>query len=452
MKEATGADLKISAIPGSDFTTKLPLMMASPESLPDLLHTWQKRDVDDYALTGAYLSYDDHMDEMPNFQKFWATVPEEEKNELFNQRRSADGKIYSAPSYGSPTAFGNMRTWMYRKDIFEKHGLQPPETYEELYQVCKKLKELYPDSYPLCFRNGLGKIGEFGPSWQTNLSWNGYYDFSENTWEFSACQPVMKEIAEYFLKLQQEELVPPDYITLGGKTWEELMSTDRGFITLDYMVRIDFFNLSVRQENPEYTLAMMAPPKADTPEGAQLLMRGDLDFNGYSICNTGKEKNIQNAFRFVDWLYTDEACELLSWGKEGETYEVKDGKRYYLCGENENAQQKYGVGTYGVYQRMDPAAIEALYSEEQIEACREIVDYTEPNTNPLLWMSFTEDEMSRKIKLEQDICTYAQEEMSKFLLGQEPLSEWDTFQKGLKESGVDELLQIYKEAYDRITQ
>ena len=59
------------------------------------------------------------------------------------QRRSADGKIYSAPSYGSPTAFGNMRTWMYRKDIFEKHGLQPPETYEELYQVCKKLKELY---------------------------------------------------------------------------------------------------------------------------------------------------------------------------------------------------------------------------------------------------------------------------------------------------------------------
>ena len=45
------------------------------------------------------------------------------------------------------------------------------------------------------------------------------------------------------------------------------------------------------------------------------------------ICNTGKEKN-RNAIKFMNWLYSDEAMELTSWGKAGETYEVVDGKRY----------------------------------------------------------------------------------------------------------------------------
>ena len=40
IKEATGATLNISAIPSGDLATKLPLMMATPDELPDLMHTW----------------------------------------------------------------------------------------------------------------------------------------------------------------------------------------------------------------------------------------------------------------------------------------------------------------------------------------------------------------------------------------------------------------------------
>ena len=47
----------------------------------------------------------------------------------------------------------------------------------------------------------------------------------------------MLDIINYYKKLQQE-LVPPD-ILLSRQSSEELMSTDRGFITIDYLVRID---------------------------------------------------------------------------------------------------------------------------------------------------------------------------------------------------------------------
>ena len=36
-----------------------------------------------------------------------------------------------------------------RVDVFEKNGLEVPKTYDELYESCKKLKEIYPDIYPI---------------------------------------------------------------------------------------------------------------------------------------------------------------------------------------------------------------------------------------------------------------------------------------------------------------
>ena len=226
-KEATGAEFNIQAIPGADLETKLPLMMASPESLPDLIYMYAKSQVDAHALSGAFVSLDDRMEEMPNYRAFLESLPEETAEELVRQRTSGDGKVYSAPCYGTQTVT-NLRTWLYREDIFKKHKLKAPETFEELYQVCKKLKELYPESYPLCFREGLFKLEDIGPSWQSYFSYLPYYDFDAEEWRCGAQEPVMKEIVEYFLKLKKEDLVPPNYTTIETKSWEELMSTDRG--------------------------------------------------------------------------------------------------------------------------------------------------------------------------------------------------------------------------------
>ena len=449
-KEATGAELNIQAIPASDTATKLPLMMASPESLPDLIHLWAKEQFDPYALTGAFVSLDDHMDQMPNMKTFLDSLPDTEREDILNQRKSGDGKMYSAPSYGTQT-MGNLIGWMYRKDIFEKHGLSVPTTYEEMYQVCKKLKELYPESYPLCFREGLPKIEIMGPSWKNNYTYLQYYDFTEKEWHYGAQDPILKDIIQFFIKMREEGLVPPDFITIETKGWEELMSSDRGFITLDYMGRIDFFNVPNRVVNPEYTLAMMAPPAADVPTGSQKLQKTNLDFSGYVLCNTGDQKMIENAIKLVDWMYTDQATELLSWGKEGETYQIKEGKREFILQDGETPQIAYGVGTYGLYQRIDEEAYETSNTEEAIKAAQDTLPYLEPYAHPLRWLAFSNEDTDRAKQLHLEIKSYCDEVISKFMLGQMPLSEWDNFQKGLEEMGVNELLKIFSETYKRVS-
>ncbi len=449
IEEATGAKLNISAIPAADIGTKLPLMMAG-DGLPDLLHTFAKTQVDNYALSGAYVALSDNEEKLPNYTKYWAAKSEEEKKEIFVQRTSGDGKIYSTPTYGTHTV-NNLRSWMYRKDIFEKHGLQVPTTAEELYQVAKKLKELYPDSYPICFRDGLIKLIEWGPSWEPDYSYETYYDYESGEWKIGAQEDITKDIINYFLKLKEEGLVAPDYTSMPTKSWEELMSTDRGFITLDYVVRIDFFNLANRGENPDYTLALMAPPKPDVENGGQRLMKSNLDFYGYVICNTGNEERMDNAFKFVDWMYTDDAIELLSWGKEGETYEVnEEGRKQFIVSGEETAQVKYGIGTYGTYTVKTAEANEAIYTQEQVDACHELLQYLMPKSNPTLWMPFSEEEKNTLGSLENDIKSYIKEQLEKFLLGKQSLSEWDNFQKGLSEMGAQDIIDIYTQAYNRI--
>ena len=449
LREATGATFKVQAIPSEDYFTKVSLMMSARDTLPDLLHITQKKMVDQNANMGALLAYDDNLEKLPNYQKFLSTLSEAEAKDVVDTHRCADGKIYNAPAYGTQTV-NNARAWMYRKDIFEKHNLKVPDNYDELYEVCKQLKKLYPDSYPLCFRNGFTQIRMMGPQWKPYHSFDIYYDFEAKKWVYGAAEPVTRDLVEWLAMMSKEGLAPPNMVDIKTKEWEELISSDRGFITLDYIVRIDYFNLMLQKDGNPFTLAIMQPPKKSATEGYHKMCKMGLDLSGYAVCNTGKEKNIENAFKLVDWMFTDEAADLLSWGKEGETYEVKDGQRRFILPKPDDTPRGlYGISSFGLYQRLYPEAYEATYSPEQMKACQEATQYLEDYVNPMWWLSFNDEENSRVADLDLELGNYSREWIGKFIAGQEPLSKWDQFVAGMKEFNVDEYLALYETAYKR---
>ena len=448
-EEATGADFKVTAIPNENFQTKINLMMASPSELPDLIYADGKSYSDDFASAGAIVAIDDYEDIMPNYKAFWNSLPEEEREDRLVQRRYADGKTYYPQLYGTDERQG-IRAWLYRKDVFEKHNLAVPTTMEEVYQVCKKLKELYPESYPFCLREGLRNIGVMGAQWKPYFTWETYYDFENEKWSYGAAEPTMLEMVKYMRRMMEEQLLPPDYLTAPAKTWEELMTTDRGFILADFVVRVDNFNNPCRKENPEYTLAAMTPPKADTPTATNMVNKFNVDTKGYMICNTGNKKRMENAVRVVDWMYSDEAAEILAWGKEGVSYEVKDGEKQFIRPAEGDIEGEYGIFSYGTYLRVDPKAARAIASDEQQAAVDIALENTIDKYNPMYWLSLTDEEKAEKDTLNDSIRTFAEENLSKFLLGSKPLSDWDSFVTELNKLGVEDMLAIYDAAYKRV--
>ncbi len=448
-KEEVGGDIEINAIPNSEFSTKLNLMMATPDELPDLLHALEPPHVINHADSGAYIAIDENMDKLPNYQKFLDSLDPEERDNLIALRTFSDGHTYWPLVYGSETVM-NFSTWMYRKDIFDKHGLEYPKTIDELYQVCKKLKELYPESYPFCIRSGLNKMGTMGPSFAPDFSIFNYFDYTANEWRFGAFTETGKEITEFMRKMMAEGLIPPD-MTIATSSWEELMSTDRGFITIEALVRINYFNVPNQKINPDYEWVAMEPPARDNSEGApHKIAKSNVDPTGYVLPNTRDEKRINNAFRVLDWMYTDEAIDLLSWGKEGETFQVdENGKKTFILDGDVTAQVAYGASTYGLYQVIRQEAF------EQVVAAGSEVDplwmtWIEEGAQPSWYLAYNDEESAVINNYETAIRTHAEENLIHFVDGTKPMSEWDAYVQQAYEYGLEDVLAAYTSAWDRM--
>jgi len=452
MQEESGVTFSVNAVPTADFGTKIPLVFADdPEKFPDMIFAISGKSIaDTYGPQGGLISISDNLDKMPNYKAFWEALDPEVRNQNMLLRMSGDGKIYFPPNYGIQTV-GNTRTWMYRKDIFEKHNLKVPETMDEAYKVAKKLKTLYPDSYPFAIRSGFSNMNLMGPQWKEYFRLDTYYNFDEGEWHYGALEPEAKEMVEYFRKLVAEGLVPKNFLTISSTEWEELVNTDRGFMMLEYLLRIDHFNLPARQQNPEYTWAGMKPPKATADKGNHLIQNLSYELTGYMVCNSGDQKRIDSSLKFLDWMYSPEGIQVQSWGKEGVTYELdENGEKRWLVDEYGSPYGDLGMGTPGLYQCVEFAANEALYSEEQGGAGREFSPYQEELYNPASIIAFQSDLQDEAANISTEIRAYAEEMLSKFILSQLPMSKWDEFVQGLRDRNVDRLLELYTQQYDRI--
>lgn len=450
IREEIGGTLNINAVPATDFATKFPLIMASRDTFPDLIgFSGKQAGFSDYCEQGAFAALDDWAEFLPDYNEFWSSLPESDQW-MKKIRESADGKVYYTPNYGLER-YTNLRTWLYRKDIFDKHNLKVPQTTEELYEVSKKLKELYPESYPFCMRSGLQNINVIGCSWKPNFHYGAYYDFENEKWCYGAGEDTMLEMVEYLNRMVEEKLIPSDFFTISSSGWEELVSTNRGFIMPEYQVRIDFFNGIAREQMPEFNLTAMTPPRADNGTGINMNNKYNQDPSGYAVCNTGDAASIANAMRYLNWFYSDEGSDILSWGKEGETYETIDGKKQFILeNEADNAQTLYGFKTTGTYTRIDPESIDASISEEQAATTDFIISNIYPHLDPTLYLEFSADDSAIKADLETSLNTFVEENLQKFIIGQRPMSEWDQFRAELSELPVEELLALYEKEYNKV--
>ncbi|MFU1793815.1 extracellular solute-binding protein [Paenibacillus azoreducens] len=441
IKEKTGVTLNVQT-PSGKLSDTLNLVMASG-NLPDLMYMSSRRDSNKYGDQGALENILDHVDQMPNLKKWMEQYPEEAKAAL-----SADGKMYMFPNQG----FGetNRMIWLYREDIFKKHGLAVPTTYEELHQVLKKLKELYPDSYPLSMR-----FGQIPDEMMANLTTNFgsgtdvYYNFDEKKWKFGPTEDHYKAMVGMWHTFYKEGLIPPDFLSIQTKQWQDVMSTGQSFITIDYISRVDFFNNAMRKDNPEYSLQFMAPPaglagmKPENPYFHYLE-------GGLTVASTSKHKD--DIMKYMDFFYSEEGRTLSSWGKDGETYTEENGQKKFKPEFTDvtEMRKETGLQTSGTYTWIDYNAHLSLFSPELKKAYEEAAKYDPPAMQPK--PAFTDAENEVLSVTGQAVKKYREESFSKFVLGTRSLGEWNKYVEEINGLGVQKLIDTYDAALKRVEQ
>jgi putative aldouronate transport system substrate-binding protein len=439
LKEKTGVTLEVQT-PSGKLEESLNLAIAS-KAMPDLMYMPNRKESNKFGQQGALVDLMEYMDKMPNLTAWVKKYPEEAKAAL-----SADGKMYMFPNQG----FGetNRMIWLYRKDIFDKEGIQAPATYEELHTALKTLKAKYPDSYPLSIR-----YGQIPDEMNANMTVNygtgegAYYDFDKKEWLFGPTEDSYKEMVGMWKIFYDEGLIPPDFLSLQTKQWQDMVSTGKSFVTIDYISRIDFFNNAMQQENPEFNMQFMAPP-AGIAGGKQLNPYFHYMEGGLTVASTSK--NIDDVMSYMDFFYSEEGRTLSSWGVEGETY-VKEGDTIKFKPEYNDViemRKQTGLQTSGTYTWIDFGAHLSLFSDNLKYAFEEATKYDPSMMQPR--PAFTEKENEIIAITGQAIQKHRDESFAKFVTGSRKLADWDKYVEEMNNLGVDKLLATYKEAYDRV--
>lgn len=437
IEEKTGAVFDVQ-LPSGDLMDTINLNVASG-SMPDITFFLNRSEANKFGQQGVLANVLDYLDVMPNLKAWMEKYPDETQATL-----AADGGMYMLPNQG----FGetNRIIWMYRKDIFDKHGLETPKNYEELIAVGKQLKALYPDSYPFAFRSGANlEILTFASAqFDTH---NDFYLHESGEVRYGPIEDNYRLMVEMFRRMSEEEIIPPDWLTLSTQQWQTMVTNDQTFILLDYIGRLDLFNLPMQQENSEFHLAFMTPPEG-IPGFAVNPYTHVLE-SGITV--SAQSQHIEAIFKAYDWYYSEEGREILSWGKDDAVYLTENGERKlkpeYL--DVTQVRKETGLATNGAYTWFDYDAHLVPASEEQKQAYdlarqHDSVYRVKPQYN--------ESELNEVTLLKTNIDKHRLEQITKFILGERDLAEWDAYVAEAKQLGLDRLMEITKEAYGRLNQ
>ncbi|MDK1476054.1 sugar ABC transporter substrate-binding protein [Streptomyces sp. 549] len=108
----------------------------------------------------------------------------------------------------------------YRKDVFDKLGIPAPTTWAEYEAAARKIKAADKNQYVTHF-------SQTDPNWFTGLLWqNGAEMFERDgdTWKVTVDRPESREVADYWQKLIDDDLVATDLQGFSPalyKAWDE---------------------------------------------------------------------------------------------------------------------------------------------------------------------------------------------------------------------------------------
>jgi len=445
--EKTGVRVELQVIPGSDWEQKARTVIAT-NNMPDVI--MKAPSVKDYASSGVFLGISDYIDEYaPNFKKLMEDIPDIKKLYI-------DGKLYAFPSLARyQNKMG--RVPMIRMDILEELGLQVPTSFDELYDVLKKMKEAYPDLYPWVNRNGTGNLFTC-IAYSMGSGYGIYYDkdVDGGRYVYGALQPEFKEVLSYLNKMYEDKILDPDYAVATADQWKEKLSSGKAFFYFDNPSFAINFNAALKEENPEYGFGPMETLKNSKGQRRNMYY---AEHWMESAVISSKVDRPEDVVKFMDWLYSEEGSDITNFGVAGKHYTKENGE-YVVSQELIEKHSKdsdpwrgymgeLGTGLLGFSLYIDERNQWPFMSEET-KSWYDLWVKDEAMDGYVMDPPFTSDETERLKEIKTKVDTILTNELDKYIMGEKPVDQFDSVVAELRKAGAEEIEKIYNDANNRV--
>lgn len=434
--ERTGIDINIINVPSSEMSQETKVLL-STNDLPDIL--CQPMDIDEInalGVKGTFVPINKYLNELPNFTRVF--IENKEYSEVFDTYAASDNNLYIFPGYESQQRAENVM--LYRKDVFDKHGVRMWNNKDGFYKALKDLKRLYPDSIPFTSKRGSQLFSDWSLSFGIDFP-GPYYDRVKKEWIYSATDERTMDMLDFIRRLYQEGLIDIDFLTISSDAWQaKMISKDKSFVTFDSLEYIDILNKKSKYE--DYDLRYASP----ISQGPALKSNKKI-LEGPCISNN---QNKLLSLKLLDYLLSPSGIELTTLGIKNKTYIYdSDGNiRYLGFSENKDAtmealKEKYGLFAEGLYRSLDKRSVRYSYSKEEQEAMDTIAIENRLRENDPAIMFTKEERVFLKETQEiinQKAIAFAAEYVLTSNTGQDAFEKWINEAKKL---GADKIIEIY---------
>lgn len=432
VEKRTNTKLTINAVPAANYTEKLNLAISSNE-LTDitLLDEPFAATTVNAIRQGAFVDLTPYLSDMKKYPNL-AKIP---KDVWDNSK--VDGKIYGVPR---PRSLADHTIYI-RKDWLDKLNLKMPTTTDEFFNVMKAFVEQDPDGNGKADTLGYAGLGPamsiVGP--QLSVAFGSYKPTFEGdkmllTWMTKGYRDYLGYARNmYGIKAlpQEYSVLKEDKLTASGKVGAPASN---------------FLNLWKTQEDtkkadPKAELVNVPPLKG--PDGY-----ASIKFPGYfgilSISAKMPKNKVEKLLQYLDQAASQELNELNNYGIESIHHTKENGKIKV----NDEAKKKDPWGNVNIIVGIFDKYVKAvnLSAPDEInERQKKMVDEYMAVASPDPFLGLISDTNSKR---SADLFKDKDTVMTKVVIGQSPIEEWDAYVNKMKaDPDVQKIMKEFADQY-----
>ncbi|MDR2536430.1 MAG: extracellular solute-binding protein [Treponema sp.] len=439
---------------------QLNLMIADGTNLPDIIE-WRwtspsmfpggpQKAIND----GVIIKLNDIIDKYcPHFKAFLKANPEFDR-----MVKTDDGSYYAFPFIRGAEKLLYSQGLYIRKDWLEELNLPIPDTIDEWRMVLTGFKEQKntPAPFTMVYTNNAKMfVDSFG------IMKDFYISADDGKVHYGQIETGYRRWLETMAQWYREGLIDPDIASIQTSQMNQKMTTGQSGAAVGSIGSgMGNWTAAARGVNPDYELIALPFPVEKKGDKRIYSSGAGQYYSGQnSAAISGSSKNVEIAARFLDWGYSPEGHRYYNFGNQGEAYTMDNDYPVYTDMIKNNPQGWSFAQSLAAYARgnmagpfvQDERYIEQYYAlPEQAQA---LVSFVVPGaTNYVLPSVTATPEESRELaRISNDVNTYAEEMITKFILGTEAINDqtWNTFVNNIKRLEIDRALEIQNASLER---
>jgi putative aldouronate transport system substrate-binding protein len=440
LSKRTGVKVEFIHPPQGQENEHFNLMLASGD-LPDMI----EREFAGYpggankmVLDGHFIYLNDVLEKYaPNLTKYYEEHPEIEKMVVDDE-----GNHFLFPHLKEDRYLTISAGVFLRKDWLDELGLSIPETISEWETVLTEFKNKKGCEAPLAITFKDLKMPVFAGAYKIHIGF--YHD--NNLVKYGPYSQNFKDFLTEMKRWYDNGLIDRNFPTANTTTVETSIYSEKSGAAYSSLGGGLGGHLKVGA--PYAVLS-----KGDAPEYE--FMTNIFYHFGTGI--TTSCENVDLAAKYLDYVFSPEGHMLVNFGIEGLSYTMVDGYPKFtelITNNPDGLSIQYAMAKYSRAGCAGTMVQDKRYYEQYLKypQQRETLErwlHPKAGTHIMPPILHTSEESTELAKITNDLTTYVDEMMLKFITGQEPLSKFDEYMERLRALGVERAISIKQAALDR---